>query len=834
MERFLHAIAARAAEAPGRDAAVDVARGAAISRGGLEAASDLLAEGLAALDLPRGATVAHMGGPGTPRIVAFTAAWKAGFAFAPLDPVLPDAQIAAVVEEIGVRAAILDDADGRGRFGEGMPVLVPPAPETVRPGEAPPFARRPPDAGMRVAVRFTSGSSGRPKAVELHHEANEALFDLYDTLQLWTPKDRPCLTGSWWIHTYLTTLMAGATLTVADFARLGPAGLAETLDARRITHLRTFTAAFRALAAAGAGPFADLRTLILSGEALTAEDAAAFERMTLPGAVLRNSYGSNEAPLMTTHDHRHGDAVAPTGMPLGPPDRPGVVAVLDPSGAPAAVGEIGEIVARGRHIARGWIGRPQETAAAFEETDEPGVRRWRTGDLGWFDAAGVLHAAGRIDDQVKIRGYAVRLIEVERALVALPGVAEAAASAWEGPGGARRLAAHVVPEAGARLDPSALRAALAQAHPGWMVPGRIRVVAELPRIGVARKLHRAALPDPFAEPAHDGEGEGGPPRGEVETLVAEAWREALGAGGFGREDDFFDIGGDSLQAMAMALGCERRLGVSLPLESLVLEGATVAGLARRLEAARAAGARLAGARRAALNRTAPARGRPRLHAMHMGPGGLADLMPLAQALEGRAEVIGVRPPPRRDPPARMAAYGRDAAEAVAADLDRRSESAEAATLLGYSFGAMVAGEAAAALVARGLPAPRLALIDPLAPWTEPRLALRRVAEAARAGELRAAGALAGRLMGLPRVGGREAATTVAMALCAPPALPAGTRTLLVIAADDPSADRREAEWRALAGPQVEALRLPGDHLAMAGAGAAPALAAAILRFLAED
>ena len=825
-------LAVRAAEAPDCVAVRDIARGADLTREGLEAASDLLAARLAAEGLGPGDLVCHFGSPGSPRIAAFTGAFKAGCAFAALEPGQPDAALVGILEATGARLVLVDDAAGTARMSRLAPVFLLPAPESVDRQTTAVFTPTPMADDAPAVVRFTSGSSGLPKVISQNVEIMERLLKMYPWHYCLGPQDRTCMTGSWWAGLYFTALTKGATLVMADFAALGPQGLAEALRGEGVTHLSTFTAAFRALVAAGPAPFPALREIGLSGEALSAQDARAFDRITAPGAIIRNGYSSNEVPLITSWIHTHGDPIAWEWMPLGRPDAPDTVRVLDAAGADAAEGEVGEIVVEGRHFAHGWIGRPKETAAAFRDSpDRPGDRQWFSGDLGWFDGAGVLHGAGRRDDQVKILGYNVRLMEVERSLAALPGVAEAAAMVSGGPGGVRRLAAHVVPEPGVTLIPSDLRRALGAAHPRWMVPGRIRIADALPRTKGTRKVLRRALPDPFQEPGH-AVGEGGPPCGPTEKAVARVWREMLGDDEFGREDDFFDVGGDSLQAMTMALHCEAVLGVRLLFESLVLDGATIAGIARRLDAARAAGRSLAGGRLVPLNRPA-APERPLLYAMHVATGDLSDLLALSDAMAGRASVIGVRPVSDQDARSRMRDYGVDAAEAIDADLRASPGGAPRGgpVLLGFSFGALVALEAAQALVAQGRDAPRLILLDPPIPWMRRAPVLSRLrATVQRSGAI-AALKEAGRMLGAPKLGGRRAAAGAALTLAAPSKAAQSTPSLLLLAGDARSVERRETAMRALLGPSMEVLRAPGLHMDLVSVETAPRLAARITDWL---
>jgi acyl-coenzyme A synthetase/AMP-(fatty) acid ligase len=831
MKTFLTAIARHAAERPDSIVLRDVARGTDLTRASLDAASDRLAAWLAAEGFGRRDVVLHLGGVGTPRMTAMIGASKAGCAFGAPDPAMPDPVVADLFRKVGAKLALVDDDAARARFAPMIRTEILPPPETADRTAIPRFDPVRTNDDDLAIVRFTSGSSGTPKCPAMDTVSMAAGLAGTPASEILTPQDRTLVAGSWWPNSLRAMLAQGTTLTLCDFAMLGPGKLAETLLTHRITYMEIFTAGYRALAVTGAGPFPNLRIIKLAGEALRADDLRNFERMTVPAARLHNLYAASECQIGATYIHIHG-APIPDSVPLGTCDQPGIMRILDPSGEELPVGEVGEIVAHGAHLSIGWLGLPEETATCFEiPPGNPAARRWFSGDLGWRDAQGVLHSAGRKDDQVKIRGYNVRLTEVEHAIARLPGVRDVVAVAPMGPGGVRRLAAFVIPSPGPSPDPLDLRRRLSETYPGWMVPGRIRIVDAFPRTGLTRKVKRQAFPDPFAELAEGG-GEGGPPRGETEALVAEVWRETLGAGGFGREDDFFDIGGDSLQAKIMTLECEARLGVYMPFETLMLDGATIAAIAERLDAARRrSGQAGEGAQLVPLNRL-DRRAHRVIHAMHTGGGDLSDLLPLAHALEGRARMIGIRPGGQVHPRTRMPDYGRDAADAVVGGAAEVEAGAAPTVLVGFSFGALVAAEAARALAAGGRPAPRVVLIDPPAPWCRRLAVLGRLRDAARSHGAVEAGKIALAMLDLPWIGGaRGPAAAAALALARPPTPPLGQRTLLTIAVDNPGSDAREAAWRALLGEEVEVLRLPGGHMDQVRSAMAPHLAAEIWAWL---
>ena len=276
-------------------------------------------------------------------------------------------------------------------------------------------------------------------------------------------------------------------------------------------------------------------------------DAAAVRtwRSHVPARLL-NTYGPTEATVVATAADLTAEPPDAAGTP--PIGRPagGVRAyVLDPALRPVGVGPPGELYLGGTGVARGYLGRPGLTADRFVPDpfgEDGGQRLYRTGDRVRWRADGQLEFLGRLDHQVKVRGFRIELAEVEAALREHPGVADAAATVFDEP--VRRLVGYVVPggtvgAADTGLDTDAVRAALADRLPEYMLPAELVVLPELPRTP-AGKPDRRALPRP------EGTRRSRPPRGVREQILAEVWCEVLRLDTVGAEDNFFELGGDSI------------------------------------------------------------------------------------------------------------------------------------------------------------------------------------------------------------------------------------------------------------------------------------------------
>jgi acyl carrier protein len=251
--------------------------------------------------------------------------------------------------------------------------------------------------------------------------------------------------------------------------------------------------------------------------------------------------------------------------------------VLDAALRPAAPGAVGELYLSGPGTARGYDGQPGLTAERFVAAPEGvGGRLYRTGDLVRWSADGRLVFVGRADGQVKLRGFRVETGEVEAALLRGPEVAQAAVLVAENPGGGRQLVAYVT---GREVDVDLVRERLARELPAYMVPSAVTVLEALP-LNANGKVDRARLPEPAwaraAAPVHVE------PSTPTEEAVAQVWGRTLGLERIGRDDNFFDIGGDSVRSLQVVREVERLLDVTVPTR-LLFDHQTVRAYAEAVE-----------------------------------------------------------------------------------------------------------------------------------------------------------------------------------------------------------------------------------------------------------
>ncbi|MCY1015594.1 non-ribosomal peptide synthase/polyketide synthase [Pyxidicoccus sp. MSG2] len=514
-------------------------------------------------------------------IVSLVAILKAGGAYVPLDPSYPRERLAAMVEDARPGVLITSRALLAKLPGEGLSTVVLDEVSLAgQPTSTPPVAALPQSLAY---IDFTSGSTGRPKGVgtpqaavlrtvfgnDYAHLGPDETFLLIapvsfdaSTLELWGP------------------LLHGARLVV--FPPHSPSDLKElesVLVKHGVTTLHLTAGLFTQVVDNNFQALRNVKQLLTGGDVVSAPHVRrVLEELRIPVTAC---YGPTETTLFAS-THRMTDvAQVGTAVPIGKPMGNTCVYLLDVSGQPVPVGVVGELFIGGDGVARGYVEQPALTAERFVPdafSGVPGARLYRTGDLARWRPDGVLGFLGRADAQVKVRGYRIELAEVEAALLAFPDVAQAVALVREDVPGDKRLVGYVAaPES---LDTAALRSALKQRLPEYMVPSALVRLDALPLTANA-KVDRKALPAPNSNAASRGETYVAP-RTPTEQRLAELFSQVLRVQRVGVQDDFFELGGHSLLATQVISRIRATLGVELPLRAL-FEAPSVAALAARVE-----------------------------------------------------------------------------------------------------------------------------------------------------------------------------------------------------------------------------------------------------------
>ena len=463
--------------------------------------------------------------------VAILSTLAAGAAYVPVDADDPDERAEMVFTEADVVAVITEAGLMRG------------------PGTSRGWRAAAPLGRDDAWVIFTSGSTGTPKGVAVTHRNAAAFVDAEAQMFLRDdpigPEDR-VLAGlsvafdasceeMWLAWRHGACLVPAPRALVRSGMDLGPWLVSH--DVTVVSTVPTLASLWPAEALEA------VRLLIFGGEACPPDLA---ERLVVDGREVWNTYGPTEATVVACGAKLDGHSPVSIGLPLPGWD----LVVVDRSGEPVAVGEVGELVIGGVGLAR-YLD-PEKDAEKYAPLPSLGwSRAYRSGDLVRLEENG-LYFQGRADDQVKVGGRRIELGEVDSALVHLPGVSGGAAAVRRTASGTPLLVGYIA-SADPNFDLAAARAQLSHSLPAALVP-RLVLVDELP-IRTSGKVDRDALPWP--PPGASAEDEA-PDLGGTLGWLAGLWRDVLGAVVDGPEADFFALGGGSLSAAQLVAALRNR------------------------------------------------------------------------------------------------------------------------------------------------------------------------------------------------------------------------------------------------------------------------------------
>ncbi|RJF52836.1 amino acid adenylation domain-containing protein [Serratia inhibens] len=633
---------------------------------------------------------------GVDLVGAQLAIMKAGAVYVPIDPLLPAARQAWIIDDSGARLIVAETA------GDETIAHLPV--NDVGEDDAADNPSLLLSSTSTAYIMYTSGSTGMPKGVMTPHQGvtrlvrnnRYAAFDADDRVAFAANPAFDASTMEVW-----AALLNGGTLVVIAPEVVMDAGLlAETLEHQRITTLFLTTALFNQYAHSIGGALTQLKYLISGGEQ---EDPGAYARLLQEEGPVKliHAYGPTESTSFATTaliERAEGYKRLPIGRPIGNTR----AYLLDSRGRPAPVGAVGELYIGGVGVALGYLNRPELTAERFlnDPFNPVGGRMYRTGDLARYLPDGNIEYQGRNDQQVKLRGFRIEPGEIEVQLAASPWVREAAVqvcSAAHSP----RLVAWIVPAADAdRVAlPGQLRAYLSDRLPDYMVPSAYVWLEAMP-LTANGKLDRRALPEP--DLAASTAREYAAPQGYTEMALAQAWAGLLGIEQVGRQDNFFELGGHSLLAVRLSSQM-RQVGVILPVQTL-FNHPVLAELAERIDS-RSEGT--------PLRKAVPARSSGSRHPLFFVPTGFGDhsyVFELAKEIDREYPVYAVPWPALEERPATMHEMA-----ASAVTLIREVQPSGPYHLAGYSSGGVLAYAIAEQLQSAGEPISFLGLIDTLRP-----------------------------------------------------------------------------------------------------------------------
>ncbi|WP_224360463.1 non-ribosomal peptide synthetase [Hyalangium versicolor] len=492
--------------------------------------------------LRRGGVVAVVASR-TERIpVALVGVLKAGGLYLPIDAEYPVERVRFMLSDSRAEV-VLADARWAGLLAGGeTPVVELGSSALAGVASDPGLSCQPDDV---AALIYTSGSTGTPKGVMMEHRGLLNTAREFNRLCGVEPVGRILQFASLAFDAALLemtmSLVGGAPLVVAGREVIeNTSAFTEYLE----THQVSFAILPPVyLSALERHELPTLRTLVTAGEAANAEDAKWYAKRKR----YINAYGPAECSVcVSMYEVKEGEEYA-RGIPVGQALRNVGVVVADGELNALPVGVVGEVCVRGVGVARGYLGRPELTAEKFVEHAEYG-RVYRTGDLGRWSEQGQLEFVGRKDGQVKIRGQRVEVEEVRRRVLSLVGVEEAVVLVEEVAGG-KELAAYVV--GSGAVSEGEVRRWVGQGLPAAMVPGRVRVLEQLP-LTANGKVDREALRRWEQQQPRAGAAEESRPRTEAEQVLAEAWQRVLGVERVGLRENYFELGGDSIKAIRVS------------------------------------------------------------------------------------------------------------------------------------------------------------------------------------------------------------------------------------------------------------------------------------------
>jgi amino acid adenylation domain-containing protein/non-ribosomal peptide synthase protein (TIGR01720 family) len=479
-------------------------------------------------------------------LVGVLAVLKAGGAYVPLDPEYPKERLAHMLDDARVSVLLTQEhLLDRLPAHQARVVAVDRAAAGIAAESADPVDGGA-SPGNLAYVIYTSGSTGKPKGVQITHSAVVNFLNSMRKKPGLTREDTllAVTTLSFDIaglELYLPLVCGARLLLVSRETTQAGEKLREVLERKGVTAMQATPATWRLLLAAGWLGERSLK-ILCGGEALPRDLA---NQLLATCGSLWNVYGPTEATIWSTLDQVGGAGPITIGRPLDNTD----LYLVSRQFNPVPVGVPGELLIGGAGLSRGYRGRPDLAAERFvphpfaDLRGEPGARVYRTGDLARHLADGRVEFLGRIDHQVKVRGFRIELGDIEAALEQHPAVAQAVVVAREDTPGSKQLAAYLATAAGTgKPNVSDLRAYLKEKLPEYMVPAVFTFLEAMP-LTPNGKVDRRALPAPDRSTAAR---EYVAPRDEKERFFCELWQELLGLERVGANDDFFELGGDSL------------------------------------------------------------------------------------------------------------------------------------------------------------------------------------------------------------------------------------------------------------------------------------------------
>jgi amino acid adenylation domain-containing protein len=515
-------------------------------------------------------------------IVAFLAILKAGGAYVPVDPAYPKARLDLILQDAGKPLLVTTRSLASSlRLDDSIGIIF--VDDESEDASTPEENLRSRVGPTNLAyVMYTSGSTGRPKGVMVEHRGiirlvrgtNYCHFGPDETFLHFAPPSFDASTFEIW-----GALLNGSRLVLMPNESSSLADLISTVRKRGVTTLWLTAGLFHLVVEEHADELQTLRQLLAGGDVLSPRHVRLFLEHA-PATTLINGYGPTENTTFTCCHIMHAGDSFSDSISIGKPISNTRAYILDENMNPVAPGEIGELYAGGDGVARGYLNDPETTAAKFLPdpfSGEPRQRMYRTGDLARWRPDGTIEFLGRTDSQVKILGHRIEPGEIEAVLQRHGCVKQVCVIARTESSGKRLVAYFVPSKSGPK--PEELREFVASQLPQHMIPPFFVALESLP-LSENGKVDRTALANLELAPTRAPSLEG-VPSGELERTLAQLWQGILKVQNVGLDDNFFDLGGDSLLLVAVHSNLQKLLRTEIPLTDL-FEFSTIRKLAQHL------------------------------------------------------------------------------------------------------------------------------------------------------------------------------------------------------------------------------------------------------------
>ncbi len=556
--------------------------------GELNQTANRLAHAILARVEPGEAPVVFLLDDKTASVISILGILKAGKIYLGLESSRPVEYLQKIFKDAGPALVITDNASlqiARLVAQSGVGILNLDLLEGGLPDQNPRIQLSPESKAM---IFYTSGSTGEPKGAVHNHRSALHFVWIKNNVMERGPGDHVPLTLSfsygWSLDPVFGTLLSGATIHPCDLTKMSLGAFGDWLIQQHITILPCPVSFFRqwlvSLSGSTATQFPDIRLLDAGGGKLIRQDLEGWRRHFDSRCLLNYYYGSTEAGLVTIQKYDQDSDISDPIPPLGFPAPDYDITLVDDNGRVVGPGQEGEIIIKSRYMICGYWHKPEATGAVLrQDPADPELQIFTAGDMGRWLPDGKLEFLGRKDNQVKIRGYRVETDEVLSALSSHLGVKDAYVAARPVPHALdeKRLIAYVVPNPGMNLTGMELRTFLAARLPDFMIPARFVFLDKFP-LNANSKVDARALP----EPARESETDFVAPRNPVEEELVKIWTAGFRFEGIGIQDDFLELGGDSLLAAQILTDIEDQFNRNLPL-ALLAQCRTIEQMARYIE-----------------------------------------------------------------------------------------------------------------------------------------------------------------------------------------------------------------------------------------------------------